>query len=92
MFKSSVVAYVMPSSSCKVVLILGIGYGFVTICLLSSLKSDVVHTVKSFFEMMKEGKAYLDNSCHVDTPIDARQTISFIRVALCIFGIGYGLP
>ncbi len=84
MFKSFVVAYVKPSSSCNVVLILGIGYGFLTIHLLSSLKSDIVRTVWSFFGMMKEGKAHLDNVCHFNTPINIRQSISFIRAALCI--------
>jgi hypothetical protein len=34
----------------------------------------------------------LDDGCYFNTPIDIRQSISFIRVALCIFGIGYGLP
>ncbi len=92
MFKSNVVAYVKPSSSCNVVLVLGIGYGFLAICLFSSLKSDIVRTVWSFFGMMKEGKAYLDNGCHFNTHTDIRQSIFFIRVALCIFGIGYGLP
>ncbi len=92
MFKSKVVAYVKPSSSCNVVLILGIGYGFLTIRLFSSLNSDIVRTVWSFFGMMKEGKAHLDDGCHFNTPINIRQSISFIRVALCIFGIGYGLP
>ncbi len=92
MFKSSVVAYVKPSSSCSVVLILGIGYGFLPICLLSSLKSDIERTVWSFFGMMKEGKAHLDDDRHFNTPINIRRLISFIRVALCIFGIGYGLP
>jgi hypothetical protein len=71
---------------------LGLGYGFLTICLFNSLKSDIVRTVWSFFEMMKEGKALLDNGCHFNTPIKIRQSISFMRVALCIFGIGYGLP
>ncbi len=92
MFKSSVVAYVKPSSSCNVVLILGIGYGFLTIRLFSSLKFDIVHTVLSFFRMMKEGKAHLDDGCHFITPINMKWSISFVRVALCIFGIGYGLP
>ncbi len=92
MFKSKVVAYVKPSSSCNVVLILGIGYGLLTICLLSSLKSDIVRTVWSFFGMMKEGEAHLDDGCHFNTPIKIWQSISFMRVALCIFGIGYGLP
>ncbi len=92
MFKSKVVAYVKPSSSCKVALILGIGYGLCTICLLSSLKSDIVCTVWSFLGMMIEGEACLDDGCHFSTPIAVRQSISFMRVALCTFGIGYGLP
>ncbi len=41
---------------------------------------------------MKEGDAHLDDGCHFNTPIDIRRSISFLRVALCIFGIGYGLP
>jgi hypothetical protein len=72
MFKSRVVAYVKPSSSCKVVLILGIGYGLLTMRLLSSLKSDIVLTVCSFFGMMKEVEAHLDNGCHFNTPIATR--------------------
>ncbi len=60
--------------------------------LLSSLKSDIVRTVWSFFGIMKEGEALWDNSCHFNTPINNRQLIYFIRVALCIFGIGWGLP
>ncbi len=92
MFKSKVVAHVKPSSSCNVVLILGIGYGLRTIHLLSSLKSDIVRTVWSFLGIMKEGEAHLDNGCHFSTPIAIRQSISFMRVALCTFGIGYGLP
>jgi hypothetical protein len=92
MFKSKVVAYVEPSSSCNVVLILGIGYGFHTIRMFSSLKSDIVRTVWSFFGMMKEGKAHLEDGCHFNTPIEIRRSISFMRVALCIFGIGYSLP
>ncbi len=82
MFKSKVVAYVKPSSSCKVVLILGIGYGLRTMLLLSSLKSDIVCTVWSFLGNMKEGEAHLDNGCHFSTPIAIRQSISFMRVAL----------
>jgi hypothetical protein len=42
--------------------------------------------------MMKEGEAHLEDGCHFNTLIDIRRSISFIRVALCIFGIGYGLP
>jgi hypothetical protein len=88
-----VVAYnLKPSSSCNVVLILGIGYGLRTIRLLSSVKSYIVRTVWSILGVMKEGEAQLDNSCHFSTPITIRQSISNMRVALCIFGIGYGLP
>ncbi len=91
-FKSKVVAYVKPSSSCNVVLILRIGYGLCTIRLLSSLKSDIVRTVWSFLGIMKEGEAHLDVGCHFSTPITIRQSISFMRVALFTFGIGYDLP
>jgi hypothetical protein len=58
-----------PSSSCSVELILGIGYGLRTMRVLSSLKSDVVHTVWSFLWIMKEGEAHLDDGCHFNTPI-----------------------
>jgi hypothetical protein len=92
MFKSKVVAYVKPSSFYKVVLILEIGYGLRTMLLLSSLKSDMVCTVWSFLGIIKEGEAHLDNGFHFSTPIAIRQSIAFMRVALCIFGIGYGLP
>ncbi len=92
MFKSKVVAYVKPSSSCNVVLILGIGFGSHAMHLLSSLKYDIVRTVWSFLGIMKEGEAHLDDGCHFSTPIAIRQSISLMREALCIFGIGYGLP
>jgi hypothetical protein len=58
MFKSKVVAYVKPSSSCTVVLILGMGYGLRTMHLLSSLKSNIVCTMWSFLGIMKEGEAH----------------------------------
>jgi hypothetical protein len=77
MFMSKVVAYVKPSSSCKVVLILGMGYGLRTMRLLSSLKSDMVRTVWSFLGIMKEGEAHLDNGCHFSNPIATRQSIFF---------------
>ncbi len=92
MFKSKVVAYVKLSSSYNVVLISRIGYGLRTMPLLSSLKFDIVRTVWSFLGIMKEGEAHLDDGCHFSTPIAIRRSISFMRVALCILGIGYGLP
>ncbi len=82
MSKSSVVAYVKPSSACGVVLIFGIGYGFLTIRLLSSLKSDIVRTVRSFFGIMKEGKAHLDDGCYYNTPIIIRQINFFHKGSL----------
>ncbi len=81
-----------PSSSCSVVLILGIGNGLLTILLLSSLKSDMVCTVISFLGIMNVGVAHSDDDCFFSTPIDTSLWISFIRVVLCICAIGYGLP
>ncbi len=81
-----------PSSSCSVVLILGIGNGLLIILLLSSLKSDMVRTVISFLGIMNVGAAHSDDDCFFSTPIDTNLLISFIRVALCICAIGYGLP
>ena len=60
MFKSGAEAKVKPSNSCKTVLILGIGNGFLTSHLLNSLKSLVKHTVLSFFGVKKEGDAHSD--------------------------------
>ncbi len=91
MFRSNAVAYVKPSSSCSVVLILGIGYGHLTILLVSSLKSDMVRTVISFFGIRKVGEAYCDDDSLFITSMDTSLLISFIRVALCICAIRYGL-
>ncbi len=74
------------------VLIFGIGYDCLTIHLLSSLKSDIVRTVISFFGMINVGEAHCDDACLVITPIEQSLLISFIRVALCICAMGYGLP
>jgi hypothetical protein len=52
---------VKPSSSCNVVLIFWIGNGRLTIHLLSSLKSDIVRTVTSFFGMINVGEACTSN-------------------------------
>ncbi len=84
MFKYRAVAYVKPS--------LAPAKGFLTILLLSSLKSDIVRTVRSFFGVINVGEAHCEYGCHFITPIDTNQSISFMRVALWIFGIGYGLP
>ena len=52
MFRSRAVAYVKPSSSCRKVLILGMGNGFLTIRLFISLKLLTTLLVLSFFGMM----------------------------------------
>ena len=56
MFKSRAVAKVNPSNSA---LILGIGNGFLTSRLFTSLKLLMKRTVISFLGIMKEGKAHL---------------------------------
>ena len=60
MFKSRAVAKVNPSNSCSTVLILGIGNGFLTSHLFTSLKSLMKCTVLSFLGIMKEGEAHSD--------------------------------
>ena len=60
MFKSKAVAKVNPSNSCNTVLILGIGNGFLTSHLFTSLKSLMKRTVLSFLGIMKEGEAHSD--------------------------------
>ncbi len=73
------------------VLIFGIGNGLLTIHLLSSLKSDIVCMVISFFGMINVGEARSDDACFFNTPIEHSLLISFIRVALCTCATGYGL-
>ena len=92
MFKSRAVAYVNPSSSCKTVLILGIGNGFLTIRLFTSLKSLTNRTVWFCFGTMNEGKAHSDSGCHFSTPNSHSLCTSFLRVSLWAFGVGNGLP
>ena len=61
MFKSKAVAKVKPSISCKTVLILGNGNGFLTIRLFTSLKSVRKRTVPSFFGVMNDGDAHSES-------------------------------
>ena len=79
MFRSRAVAYVKPSSSCRTVLILGMGNGFLTICLFISLKLLTTCMVLSFFGMMKVGKAHSESACHFKTPQSHSLWISFLR-------------
>ncbi len=60
--------------------------------LLSSLKSDIVRTVLSFWGMINVGNAHRDDGCHSNTPMLHSCLISFINMALCLCGIGQGLP
>ena len=45
------------------------GYGFLTMRLMSSLKSDIVRTVLSFLGMINVGNAHLEDVCHFNTSI-----------------------
>jgi hypothetical protein len=72
-------------------MVLEMGQGFLIMHLLSSLKSDIVRTVLSFLGTMNVGDAHCENGCYVNTPIAQSQSISFMRMALCFCGIGYGL-
>jgi hypothetical protein len=59
---------------------------------LSSLKSGVVQTVLSFLGMLNVGNAHHKDSCHTNTPMLHNRLIFFMRTALCLCGIGLGLP
>jgi hypothetical protein len=61
-------------------------------CLLSSLKCDIVHTVLSFLGIINVGDAHPNDDCHSYTPMLHSCLISFMRMALFVCGIGYGLP
>ena len=87
MFRSKAVAYVKPSSSCRTVLTLGMGNGFLTIRLFISLKLLTTRMVLSFFGMMKVGKAHSESACHLSTPKSHSLWISFFKVSS---GIGKG--
>ena len=92
MFKSRAVAKVNPSNSCNTVLILGIGNGFLTGRLFTSLKSLMKRTVLSFLGIMKEGEAHSDAGWNSNTPSSHSLFNSFIVVSLRDFGTGNGLP
>jgi hypothetical protein len=56
--------------------------------LLSSLKSEIVCTVLSFLGMMNVGDTHCKEGCHSNTPMLHSCLISFMRMALCLCGIG----
>ncbi len=62
---------------------------------LSSLKSDIVHTLLSFLGVINVGDVHChcNEGCHSNnTPMLHSRLISFMRMALCLCRIGYGLP
>ena len=50
------------------------------------------YTVISFFGIINVGEAHSDDDCLFSTPILSSLFIYFIRVAWCIYAMGYGLP
>jgi hypothetical protein len=48
-------------------------------CLLSSLKSDIVRTVPSFLGIINVSDAHLDDGCHSNAPMLHSHLISFIN-------------
>ena len=88
LFKSRAVAYVKLSSSCRTVLILGMGNGFLTICLFISLKLLTTLTVLSFVGMMMVGEARSESACHFKTPKSHSLWISFFKVSTCFLVLG----
>ena len=91
MFKSSAIAKVNPSNSCSIVLILGIGNGFLTNRLFTSLKSRMKRTVLSFLGIMNEGNTHSDAGWNSNTPRSHSLFNSLIIVSLCDFGTGNSL-
>jgi hypothetical protein len=57
-------------------------------CLLSSLKFEIVRTVLSFLGMINVGDAHRDDCYHFNTPMLHSCLIFFIRTALCLRRIG----
>ena len=92
MFKSRAVAQENPSSSCKTVLILGIGKGVLTILLFTSQKLLKKHTVPFFIGTINDGKAHSDSCCRSSTPSLHSLSVSLMRTYLCIFGTGNARP
>ena len=85
-------AYVKPSSSCRTVLILGIGNGFLTMRLFISLKSLTTRTVLSFLGMMNVGDVHSESSCHLSTPKSHSLCTSLFVISMCFLGMRKGLP
>ena len=69
MFESITVAYVNPSISCKMVLLLGNGKDVRTICLFTFLKSERNRIVWFDFWIINAGELDSDSGCLLRTPI-----------------------
>ena len=91
MFRSRIVASVKPSSSCRTVLILGMGkrVSHYLVVYFPKIANDPYGV---FFGMLKVGKAHSGSACHFKTPKLHSLLISFFKVSACFFGIGNGLP
>ena len=61
--RSSAMAYVNPSIFCRVELLLGIGNGFLTICLFTSLNSDINQMVVFFLGIMNIWEPHSKSGC-----------------------------
>ncbi len=92
MFKSMTVATVNPTNYCRTMLILGIGNGFITSLLFTSLKSLIMCTAWSDLGIMNDGDAHSDAGSNSITPSSHNLFNSLIVVFFLIFGTGYGLP
>ena len=86
MFRPRAVAKVKPSNYCNTVLIFGIGNGFLTSHIFTSLKSLAKHTVSSFFDVIKEGDVHSDAGGNCNTPSSQSLFNYFIVVSLCTLG------
>ena len=89
MFKSKDEKYLKPSSSKSGSCILGMGSGFLSILLLSSLKSEMKQTF--FLGIINVGAAYSKLFSCVKTPMLTNLLSSILRVSSYTFGIGKGL-
>ena len=92
MLRSRDVTNVKPARSCRTVLILSMGNGFLTIHLFSSLTSLTTLSVLSFFGIIMVGKTHSELACHCNTPKSHSLWISFFVISKCFLSIRNGWP
>ena len=91
MFKSSDVVYWKPSKFNSISRIFGMGLGLRFNCLFKFRKSLKNLTQFVFnFGCAKEGAPHLDSFASSGTPKLTSILTSFLNIALCTFGTGYG--